>query len=224
MEQGKIKLTWEQGVADRIRAQAAEKKSSSPYMVSIIGIPGSGKTTSSSVLQNTLSDLGCLLMPFDGYHYPKAALEKFPDSEDVIYRRGAPDTFDAQALCQDLERLRHGNEPVISLPGFDHAKGDPEEGAHVFRRDDHQIVICEGLYLLHNEGGWDEVADYFDFSVFVDANIDVCMERLKVRNRVIPGYSAEEVASRVDAVDRSNALVVQKSKIRADLIVQAATT
>ena len=31
------------------------------------------------------------------------------------------------------------------IPGFDHAKGDPEPDAHAFDRNQHQVVIGEGL-------------------------------------------------------------------------------
>jgi hypothetical protein len=48
------------------------------------------------------------------------------------------------------------------------------------------------------------------------------MERLKARNRCIPGYTPEEIDVRVDAVDRANALVVERSRARADLVVRSA--
>jgi hypothetical protein len=47
-----------------------------------------------------------------------------------------------------------------------------------------------------------------------------------VRNQCIPGYTKEEIAKRVQIVDRSNAKRVLQSKARADVVVQsiAATT
>ena len=123
---------------------------------------------------------------------------------------------------KDLHRIRQGKEHSISLPGFDHAVGDPEEGAHQFRRPEHNVVICEGLYLLHDEDGWDPVSSLFDLNIFVDANVDKCMDRLKIRNECIPGYTKEEIHVRVDAIDRKNAMTVQKSKDRANLIYRSA--
>ena len=47
----------------------------------------------------------------DGYHYSLQELSKFPNPTDVIYRRGAPDTFNPIALARDLERIAYGTQP-----------------------------------------------------------------------------------------------------------------
>ena len=124
-------------------------------MVAIVGVPGGGKSVSSVLLSKYLEKkMGgrmkaesdeTIIMPHDGYHIPMAELRKLPNSADAIYRRGAPDTFDPASLKRDLNRIRNGNEARVSVPGFDHAKGDPEPGQHTFLRQQHKIVICEGL-------------------------------------------------------------------------------
>lgn len=162
-----------------------------------------------------------VVVPMDGYHYPLKVLRTFPDADDAVYRRGSPDTFDAAALKHDLQRIRSSHENVIGVPGFDHAKGDPEPNAHIFRRDEHNVIICEGLYLLHDEDGWNGVSDEFDLIVFVSADIDKCIDRVKIRNRCLPGYTPEEIDIRCDIVDRSNAETVMDSKSRADIVVES---
>jgi pantothenate kinase len=222
-----LKKTWEQEAASHIRSMLRQRDDgvpSAPFLVSISGIPGSGKSTGAAILGNLLRDFaGTLVVPHDGYHYPLVKLRQLVDAEAAIYRRGAPDTFDAVALLTDLRRIRFGEEKTILLPGFDHAVGDPEEGTHQFCRNEHTIVICEGLYLLHNHDGWEDVAQYFDLNIYIDADVDKCMERLKVRNACIPGYTPEQISIRVDAIDRKNALTVTKSKERANLVYQATT-
>ncbi|GKY99453.1 putative kinase [Mayamaea pseudoterrestris] len=224
-----IKLTWEEQVAERILERFHEHSSVSdePLMVAIVGIPGSGKSTSvevlADILNQVISDDACLCMPFDGYHIPRAQLLTFPKAEDAIWRRGAPDTFDAKLLCRDLHRIRNGCEERVLIPGFCHADGDPICDTHEFQRQNHKIVLCEGLYLLHDQHGFEHVKDYFHTSLFLDANLETCMSRLKVRNKVIPGYGPEEIEYRVDAVDRINALIVQQSKVRAEIVVPVAT-
>jgi pantothenate kinase len=236
-----LSVTWEVELAQRIRQQqhehlqqnAQRDKAESisgtekllrhrPYMVAIVGIPGSVKTSSSKILTDLCGAASTLCMPFDGYHYPLEHLRNMmPDPDDKVYRRGAPDTFDAALLQHDLQRIRDGDEETIALPGFDHAKGDPERDQHIFHRGQHEIVITEGLYLLHDADGWSSIKDCFDFTVYIDADLNVCMDRLKVRNQCIPGYTVEEIMARVDAVDRMNAITVTRTKHRADVVVQS---
>jgi len=246
---GGYEESWEPGIAQRIeklvRAKDNEDPSGEtpfPYcMVALVGVPGSGKTISSFLLATILENngIGTMVMPHDGYHYPIDVLENFPDAADAIYRRGAPDTFDPQALLRDLRRIDGSCDTVsvysnngdggggdhlpnhISLPGFDHSRGDPEPGAHTFDRTRHKVVICEGVYLLHDGDGWEEVASVFDLTIFMESDIDICIDRLKIRNQCIPGYTPEEIAIRCEQVDRVNAMTVVKSKHRADIVVKS---
>jgi pantothenate kinase len=216
-----IILTWEPELAEEIKESLAERSAGDkPYMIAVIGNPGSGKTTSCFSLSDLIGD--CFVLPFDGYHLSMAELEKLPNAEDLIYRRGAPDTFDPARLHKDLHRIRDGEEAIIKIPGFDHSLGDPEPDAHEFVRSQHKVVLCEGLYLLHDDERWGELKKTFDMSIFVEANIDVCVERLKIRNQCIPGYTEEEIIARVDSVDRVNAETVEKSKQYATKCVESA--
>jgi len=157
----------------------------------------------------------------DGYHYPLSVLRTFPHPEDVIYRRGAPDTFDPKTLQKDLEQIVLGTEPTVSFPGFDHAVGDPEPNSRHFIREKHRIVICEGIYLLHDQDGWEGIKEHFDLTVYISADIDACIARLKERNKCIPGYTPEEIEARCDAVDRVNAGTVERSRKRANVVVRS---
>lgn len=182
-------------------------------MVGVVGIPGSGKSTSSEILSSILS--GSIVMPMDGYHIPMAELEKLPDATDAIYRRGAPDTFDPASLEKALERIVNSDEPQVSIPGFDHAKGDPEKDKHTFVRSEHSIVIAEGIYLMHQADGWENIKSFFDYIIYIKIDVDTCVARLKERNKCIPGYTPEEIEIRCEVVDRKNAETVEKSRIYA---------
>jgi pantothenate kinase len=149
--------SWEPEVAQKILQQVQSNINTNvgrPYMVAIVGIPGGGKSISSLLLANHLEAHGVatMIMPHDGYHYPLEMLKLWPNAEDAIYRRGAPDTFDPQALQRDLERIRNSNndndESMILVPGFDHGRGDPEPDQHAFDRNRHKVVLCEGLVSL----------------------------------------------------------------------------
>jgi pantothenate kinase len=207
-----------EGIKKQVNGQVGR-----PYMISLVGIPGSGKTVSAFLLASLLEKHGfnTMIMPHDGYHYTLEYLKTFPDADDVLWRRGAADTFDAHALLRDLKRIKDGTEELIMLPAFDHSRADPEADTHAFNRHQHQIVLCEGLWLLHDQDGWDEIPGVFDFSIFMDSDVDICIERVKIRNKCIPGYTAEQIELRCDEVDRVNAHAVMRSKGRADWVVDS---
>jgi len=241
----KVMITWESSIASVIHQNLQQRKSrttninndkmllspsnnnnNAPLMIALVGIPGSGKSTSASILSTILKEKYqklTMIMPHDGYHYSIQQLKDiFPPSSNAIYRRGAPDTFDSQKLKRDLQRIQNKDETIISLPGFDHARGDPEPNCHIFDRNEHEVVICEGLYLLHDDDGWDLFnSKLFDLSIFIDSSVDDCIERLKIRNQCIPGYTKAEIFKRCDDVDRKNANIVFKSKSKANIIVQS---
>lgn len=198
-------VTWEPEAADALMTMERISNPNKPFLVGIVGIPGSGKSTSSEILAALLGEERAIVMPMDGFHIPLAGLAEFPNAADAIYRRGAPDTFDAAALKKELTRIAYGDEPVVTIPGFDHAVGDPTPDQHTFKRDEHRIVLCEGLYLLHDDDGWEDIKSFFDWTIYIDADVDVCIERLKERNKCIPGYTPEEIEIRCDVVDRNNA-------------------
>ena len=164
-----------------------------------------------------------MIIPADGYHHPLSTLRTFPNPDDAIYRRGAPDTFDVPSLLRDVRRILLGDEDVVRVPGFDHSIGDPEPGAHAFVRDRHDLVLVEGLYLLHDGDGWgSDLYELFDLRIFLNCDVDVCVDRLRVRNKCLPGYTAEEIDVRCEEVDRVNAVVVAGCGHRADVVVESA--
>mmetsp|Transcript_12254 Transcript_12254/g.13936 ORF Transcript_12254/g.13936 Transcript_12254/m.13936 type:complete len:237 (+) Transcript_12254:114-824(+) len=226
--------TWEPGVAEILKEKCLQHaklgmNTRRPYLVSISGLPGSGKSTSAHILQRLVDD--CLVLPMDGYHYPLAVLKRMENPSDKIYRRGAPDTFDAERLRRDLLSIRNeaengneGSRDAVKLPGFDHAAGDPEENAYCFSRGKHKVVIMEGLYMLHQAAGWKEISNLFDYKIFIDSDVDKCVATLKTRNKCIPGYTPEEIEMRCDQVDRENAMLVKLDKPHADLVVSSITS
>jgi pantothenate kinase len=209
---------WEAGLAEEIVGAAAERDG--PYVLAVAGVPGAGKSTQCALLAGEIRErLGgagsdVLVLPMDGYHRPLAELDA---TKNEVYERGAEHTFDKAVFKRDLLGLRGGEESRIEFPGFDHAKGDPEPGVHVYERAKHKVVIVEGLYLLRED--WGLLEGVFDKKVFLDADVDRCIEALKVRNRCIPGYTPEEIDARCEAVDRKNAEAVVETKINADVVL-----
>jgi hypothetical protein len=75
---------------------------------------------------------------------------------------------------------------------------------------------------LHSSHGWEGTSDLFDLRIFIASDVDKCIDRLKIRNKCIPGYTEEEIEIRCDAVDRANAMLVKQTGSNADLVVEGA--
>jgi pantothenate kinase len=104
----------------------------------------------------------------DGFHYTRAALSSFSDPDFAFRKRGAPFTFDVNALLQHVEALRKSpvtacDEPelLFKAPSFDHAVGDPVPNA-ISISSRCRVVIIEGNYTLLNEKPWNRIADLVD--------------------------------------------------------------
>jgi len=216
-----FELDFEVDIAREIQERLKLQSSLKPLLIAIAGIPGAGKTTSAKALGKLLGP-ACLVVPMDGFHLSMDTLRARPDATDAIYRRGAPDTFDVAALHVALSAVCNKDGPAeVTFPGFDHAVGDPAPASYCFERGRHSILVMEGLYLLLEEEAWAGMSSHFDYRIFIEADVERAVQRLKVRNRCIPGYTPEEIDIRCDKVDRSNALLVEQTISRAGRVVQS---
>ncbi len=147
--------------------------SSAPKVPYIIGIAGSvavGKSTFARILQALLArwpDHPTVdLVTTDGFLYPNKVL----DGRGIMNRKGFPESYDTRRLLQFLRELKSGAE-TASAPVYSHVVYDVVEGQTVdVSRPD--IVILEGLNVLQvgPPGVATEfVSDYFDFSIYIDA-------------------------------------------------------
>jgi len=156
----------------------------------------------------------------DGFHQTRKLLMARPDAAEALARRGAPWTFDPEALAARLIRLREakGTEPV-PWPDFEHAVGDPVENA-IWVPAVARIVLVEGLYLLHPADGWDAVNSQFDEVWYLDTPLEVALERLTLRHMAAWNLSREQAEARVAANDRLNAEMVATGRDRAQILIR----
>lgn len=148
-----------------------------PYVIGIGGSVAVGKSTTSRVLQALLTRWPntpkVALVTTDGFLYPNAVLER----ENLMHRKGFPESFNVSALLKFLSRVKAG-EPVVSAPLYSHFAYDvlPPDQQVVVEGPD--ILIVEGLNVLQpgrmpRDGkAVPFVSDYFDFSVYIDAETE----------------------------------------------------
>lgn len=148
-----------------------------PYIIGIAGSVAVGKSTTSRVLQALLSRWPhhptVQIVTTDGFLYPNATLE----ARDLMHRKGFPDSYDLIGLIRFLNDLKSG-KPLVSAPVYSHHHYDivPNQQIELRQPD---IVIVEGLNILQSSLPNVEqqpqvfVSDFFDFTIFVDAEINV---------------------------------------------------
>ena len=148
-----------------------------PYIIGVAGSVAAGKSTTARVLQALLARWTNVpkvdLITTDGFLYPNAILER----EGLMDKKGFPESYDLPALLRFLSDIKAGRRPVRA-PVYSHLLYDvmPNQWIEIDRPD---ILIVEGLNVLQTgrpprDGkAIPYVSDFFDFSVYLDADEDV---------------------------------------------------
>ena len=144
-----------------------------PYVIGVAGSVAVGKSTFARVLRALLARWPdhphVDLVTTDGFLYPNAVLE----SRGLMQRKGFPESYDVRRLVQFMADIKSG-APVVQAPVYSHQAYDIVPGEYqVVDRPD--IVIIEGLNMLQTgDGGGARarvfVSDFFDFSIYIDAD------------------------------------------------------
>jgi type I pantothenate kinase len=151
-----------------------------PYVIGVAGSVAVGKSTTARVLQALLARWPNVpkvdLVTTDGFLYPNAVLER----DRLMERKGFPESYDLPTLLRFLSDIKAGRRPVRA-PVYSHLVYDVMPG-HSIEIDRPDILIVEGLNVLQTgrlprDGkAIPFVSDFFDFSIYLDADEDVLMQ------------------------------------------------
>lgn len=148
-----------------------------PYIIGMAGSVAVGKSTMARILQTLLARWPnhpkVDLLPTDGFLLSNSQLEK----EGLMSRKGFPESYNLPGLLKFLSQIKAGKRNV-EAPVYDHLPYDIVVGKTVIV-DQPDILIVEGLNVLQTGSAPKDgkaipyVSDFFDFSIFIDADEEV---------------------------------------------------
>ncbi len=148
----------------------------SPFIISIAGSVAVGKSTTARLLQALLSQWHTHpkveLITTDGFLWPNKILNE----KDLMIKKGFPESYNMKALVQFVSDIKACKRHV-SAPVYSHITYDITKEHKVVDLPD--VVIIEGLNVLQSGMDYPHdphrvfVSDFVDFSIFVDADIEL---------------------------------------------------
>jgi uridine kinase len=177
-------------------------------VIGIADCSGSGKTTLARELS---TQLDATLFPLDLYYRD---LSEFP--LDTRHKRNFdhPDSLESELIIEHVRALAKGEtiqRPVYDFKTHSRVAGSFETIVPA------EVVIVEGILALH----YPELAECYDFSIFVNAPHDVCLARRIHRDMRERGRTEESIREQFIATARPMAdLYVVPSAARASVTVE----
>jgi len=161
---------------DATGTRPAGTQPGTPFVIGVAGSVAVGKSTTARLLKALLARWPehprVELVTTDGFLLPNAELRR----RGLMSRKGFPESYDRRALTRFVADVKSG-KPEVTAPVYSHLVYDIVQGETLtVRRPD--ILIVEGLNVLQpalpGSDGRTRVglADFFDFSIYVDARTE----------------------------------------------------
>ena len=153
-----------------------------PFVIGICGGSGSGKTTLLKRLSESFSNLSTAVFSMDNYYFP---IEKQALDKNGIVNFDLPTALNEVKLTSDLLLLIKG-EPIEVKEYFFNSPPDKNVLITIEPAD---LLIVEGLFLFH----YKEVSKAIDYSVFVDVDHGIQLDRRLYRDQETRGYKRSDI-------------------------------
>ncbi|WP_022694655.1 type I pantothenate kinase [Ponticaulis koreensis] len=148
-----------------------------PFIIGVAGSVAVGKSTTARIIKELMarwpSSPKVDLVTTDGFLLPNAVLAE----RGIMNRKGFPESYHIGAILRFMSDIKAGR-PNVHAPKYSHLTYDvlPDEYQLVDRPD---ILIFEGVNVLQarplpvDGKAVPMVSDFFDFSIYIDADEDL---------------------------------------------------
>lgn len=151
-------------------------------IIGICGGSGTGKTTLLNRLSTELKHLHPSIFSMDNYYLP---IEKQQKDENGQYNFDLPTALDREKLYNDLLQLANGHAIEVKEYHFN----APPDKTSLITINPSSLIIVEGLFLFHYE----EIHKMVDFTVFMQVDPEIQLDRRLYRDQETRGYSREAI-------------------------------
>ena len=192
----------------------------SRVIVMLAAPPATGKSTLVSFLEHlarsVIPEKRLQAVGMDGFHLRQSYLlshtvEVDGKSVPMASIKGAPITFDPDALTRKISEVTEGNS--CRWPHYDRQLHDPVDDAITIDAD---IVLIEGNYLLLDTDGWRDLSRFADYTIVLTADEDVLRERL-IGRKMKTGMTREDAERFAEFSDMRNVRLCLDKTMKADL-------
>ncbi|MBS1820620.1 MAG: uridine kinase [Acidobacteria bacterium] len=157
-----------------------------PLILGIAGCSGSGKTT---LARELTGQLAATLLPLDFYY---RCLGHLPPGERALQNFDHPDSLEHALLAKHIEDLAQGSSIQRPIYDFTTHTRVPNRTETIVPAP---VLIVEGILALH----YPELRALYDFSIYVNAPNEICLNRRIYRDVRERGRTEESVRAQFEA-------------------------
>jgi uridine kinase len=151
-------------------------------IIGICGGSGSGKTTLLRRIANQYSQMKPTVFSMDNYYKPLKEQQRDKNGEVNF---DLPTALNKEQMILDIEKLMSGK----SIEVIEYHFNAHSNSQSLITLEPSQLLIIEGLFVFE----YQELNKLLDYSIFVEVDLDVQLDRRLYRDQETRGYSHEAI-------------------------------
>ena len=180
------------------------------YLIGIAGGTGSGKSTFTNRLKESLGD-DITVIYHDNYYKRQ---DDVPFEERKLVNYDHPDSFETDLLVKHIKELKKGNS--VECPVYDYTQHNRSNETITIKPS--KVIIIEGILALQDK----RLRGLYDMKIFVEADADERILRRVVRDTKERGRDLEGIVKQyLTTVKPMHYLYVEPTKAMADIVINS---